>query len=170
MRVSSDGKKKWAILTTKPAAASGVPVVAELVAGIDPSCVILESAINWTRTSSDKIPEKVSCVKGKAESFGPDNYDLALTFIREWLEAGGADVTALDQGYQAVRVKDTTVWIYLRDSDKDSTDPWEAGDIIDLGGEVKSDGPLLGQGEGSQKRRVEFAAQNMIVEQPILAA
>lgn len=169
MKVSADGKKKWAMLLTKPAAASGIPTETELNAGIDFSCVVLESDINWSPAASDRVNEKVSCQVGNSEQFGASNYDTALTIVREWLESGGPAIEAGDEAYQAVRVKDSVVWIYLRESDKLSTEPWEAGDIIDLGGEVKSDNPARVNNDGNIKRRVPFAAQNMIVEKAVLA-
>jgi hypothetical protein len=170
MKRSADGKKKWALLTEKPAAASGIPDVDELNAGIDFSCVVLESDINWSNAASDRFNEKVSCQKGNSEALGASNYDTALTFVREWLEAGGPDTVAGDKAYAAVSVKGTTVWIYLRESDKDSTEPWEAGDIIDLGGEVVSDAPMRVNNDGNIKRRIEFLPQKMIVEEAVLAA
>ncbi|MNI96850.1 hypothetical protein D3C73_1553850 [compost metagenome] len=89
--------------------------------------------------------------------------------MREYLEAGGPDTVAGDKAYEAVRVRGTTVWIYLRESDKDSTEPWEAGDIIDLGGEVVSDAPMRVNNDGNIKRRIEFLPQKMIVEEAVLA-
>lgn len=169
MKTSADGKKKWALLVQKPA--GRIPTVAELEAGEDISCVILESDISWSPSASDRFNEKVSCQKGNAQANGASNYDLALTFVREWLTTGlGADTTGLDVGYQAVKVKDTTVWIYLRETDKDSTEPWAEGDEIFLGGEVKTDTPSRPNNEGNIKRRVEFLAQDMVSEVLVAAA
>ena len=170
MKVSADGKKKWALLTEKPAAASGIPDVDELNAGTDFSCVVLESDINWSPSASDRFNEKVSCQKGNSEALGASNFDTALTLVREYLEAGGPDSVALDKAYEALRVKGTQAWIYLRESDKDSTEPWEAGDIIDLGGEVITDNPMRVNNDGNIKRRIEFLPQRMIVEQAVLAS
>ena len=57
----------------------------------------------------------------------------------------------------------------MRESDKFSTEPWEAGDIIELGGKVRSDNPARVNNEGDIKRRISFAAQDMIVEKAVLA-
>ncbi|MDR4533211.1 hypothetical protein [Glutamicibacter sp. PS] len=169
MKTSADGKKKWALLLTKPA--GPIPTAAELNGGMDFSCNVLESDIAWSATASDRFNEKVSCQKGNAQALGASNYDLALTLVREWLASGtGADVSGADAAYQAVKVKDTTVWIYMRETDKDSTEPWADGDEIFLGGEVKTDTPTRPNNEGNIKRRVEFLAQNMISEVPVAAA
>lgn len=163
MKTSADGKKKWTMLLTKPA--GPVPTVEELNAGDDFSCVVLESDIAWSPTASDRFNEKVSCQKGNSQALGASNHETALTFIREWLTTGlGADITGLDKAYQAVRVKGTTVWIYLRETDKDSPEPWATGDEIFLGGEVVSDSPTRPGNDGNIKRRVEFLPQNMISE------
>ncbi|WP_285240062.1 hypothetical protein [Pseudarthrobacter sp. MEB009] len=167
MKVSADGKKKWALLTEKPAAASGIPTATELNAGIDFSCVVLESDIAWSPTASDTVNEKVSCQVGNSAAFGASNFDTALTFVREFLEAGGPDKVAGDKAYEAVRVKGSEAWIYMRESDKFSTEDWEAGDIIDLGGKVRSDNPMRVNNEGDIKRRIPFAAQDMLVEVPV---
>ena len=169
MKVAADGKKKFTLLTQAPAAASGVPTVTELNAGDDISCAVLDSDANWSPTASDRFNEKPACTKGNSQALGASNYDTALTFLREWLEAGGADVTGGDKGFQAVRVKGTTSWIYLRESDKDSTEPWASGDIIDLGGEVVSDEPMRVNNDGNLKKRIEFLPQKMIVGEPVLA-
>jgi len=167
MKVAADGKKKFTLLTAAPAAATRIPTVTELNAGIDISCAVLDSDANWTSTASDRFNEKPACTKGNSQALGASNYDTALTFLREYLEAGGADTVGDDKGYAAVRVKGTTSWIYLRESDKDSTEDWAAGDIIDLGGEVVSDAPMRVNNDGNIKRRIEFLPQNMIVEEPV---
>lgn len=169
MKTSADGKKKWTLLLEKPA--GPIPTATELEAGLDFSCVVLESDITWSPAASDRFNEKVSCQKGNSQALGASNYENALTFVREWLTTGaGADLTGEDAAYQAVRVKDTTVWIYLRETDKDSPEPWEAGDEIFLGGELKTDSPTRPGNDGNIKRRVEFLAQNMVSEVLVPAA
>jgi hypothetical protein len=167
VKVAADGKKKFTLLTAAPAAASRIPTVTELNAGIDISCAVLDSDANWTPTASDRFNEKPACTKGNSQALGASNFDTALTFLREYLEEGGADTVGDDKGYQAVRVKGTTVWIYLRESDKDSTEPWAALDVIDLGGEVVSDEPMRVNNDGNLKKRIEFLPQNMIVGVPV---
>ena len=93
----------------------------------------------------------------------------ALTFLREYLVAGGIDAAGLDAGYQAVKVRGTTVWIYLRETDKLSTEAWAVGDEIHLGGEVVSDAPMRVNNDGNIKRRIEFLPQNMISETLVAA-
>ena len=167
MKVAADGKKKFTLLLTKPAATK--PTAAELNAGKDISCAVLDSDANWTNSASDRFNEKPACTSGNSMALGASNYDTALTFLREFLEGGGTDTAGLDAGFQAVKTKGTTVWIYLRETDKLSTALWAIGDEIHLGGEVVSDAPMRVNNDGNLKRRIEFLPQNMISETLVTA-
>jgi hypothetical protein len=167
MKVAADGKKKFTLLLTKPAASK--PTAAELNAGKDISQAVLDSDANWTNSASDRFNEKPAAAVGNSQALGAANYDTALTFLREYLVGGGPDSAALDSGYQAVKTKGTTVWIYLRETDKLSTAPWAIGDEIHLGGEVVSDAPMRVNNDGNVKRRIEFLPQNMISETTVTA-
>ncbi len=167
MRVAADGKKKFTLLLTAPAAAK--PTAAELNAGKDISCAVLDSDANWTNTASDRFNEKPACTTGNSQALGAANYDTALTFLREYLVGGGPDSAALDSGYQAVKTKGTTVWIYLRETDKLSTAAWAINDEIHLGGEVISDAPMRVNNDGNLKRRIEFLPQKMINDTNVIA-
>lgn len=160
MKVAADGKKKFTLLTAAPA--GRIPTAAELNAGLDISCAVLDSDASWTNTASDTFNEKAACQKGNALALGASNYDLGLTFLREFLDAGGPDVSGEDAGYQAIKTKGSTVWIYLRETDKDSLEDWDAGDEIYLGGEVQSDAPARVDNTGNLKRRVIFMPQDLI--------
>lgn len=162
MKRAADGKKKFTLLLTAPAGA--IPTAVELNAGQDISCAVLDSDANWTNTASDRFNEKPACTSGNSQALGASNYDTALTFLREYLDAGGPDAVGDDLGYQSIKTKGTTVWIYLRETDKLSAAGWAAGDEIHLGGEVVSDAPMRVNNDGNIKRRVEFLPQNMITE------
>lgn len=162
MKVAADGRKKFTMLLTKPAALK--PTVAELNAGIDFSCMVLDSDANWTNAASDRFNEKTACQVGNSQALGAANYDTALTFVREYLSNGGVDVAGLDKAYQASKTRGATLWIYLRETDKPSTAAWAVGDEIHLGGEVVSDAPMRVNNDGNVKRRIEFLPQNMISE------
>lgn len=158
-RVLADGKTKFTILTTKPAD-PGAPTATELNAGIDLSCNVLTSDFNWSATDSDKIAEKALCDVGNSNAIGASNYTTGFTLWRYFLTAGGAD-TAADAGFTAVKEKGTTLWAYARETDKDSTEDWAAGDDIYLGGEVINDTPQRLDGTGFIKRRIPLEAQRM---------
>ena len=167
MKRAADGKKKFTLLLQEPA--GPIPTAAELNAGQDISCAVLDSDANWTNTASDRFNEKPACQAGNSQALGAANYDTALTFLREYLDAGGPDSTGDDLGYQSVKTRGTTVWISLRETDKPSRENWAAGDEIHLGGEVVSDAPMRVNNDGNIKRRIEFLPQNMISEELVPA-
>lgn len=157
MRVLADGKTKFTILTTEPANPDA-PTAAELNAGIDLSCKVVASDFNWSATDSEKVNEPALCDDANANSFGKSNYQVGFSLWREYLEAGGADPTA-DAGFEAVKVKGTTLWGYARLSDKKSTEVWATADEIYLGGEFAVDTPQQPQGGGWVKFRISGEMQ-----------
>lgn len=159
-RMLADGKTKFTVLTTAPADPAA-PTAAELNAGIDLSCDILSSDFAWSATGSDTNNEKSLCVTGNAVTYGASNYDLGLTLFRLFDKTTGAPDTTNEAGWTALKEKGTTVWGYARESGKDSTEEWEAGDEIYLGGEVVTDLPARTDGTGFIKRRVPLGAQRM---------
>lgn len=160
MKVLADGKLKWTICKDEPANPAA-PTVTELNAGIEASQQTLTSDFNWTNAASATFEEKPLAVKGQSMALGISNYDLGATFIREFTPEGGADVAGADAAYQAVKEKGTTVWAYARETEKDSTEPWESGDEIYLGGKIESDTPARVNNDGNIKRRVPFIPKDM---------
>lgn len=171
MRSLADGKTKATILLAKPADPSK-PTLAELTGAgaIDASGNILTSDFNWSNTDSATFEEKSLRQKGSAMALGTSAYTLGATVFREWLPAGGADVAGEDAAYQALKEKDSHVWIYVRETDKDSDEDWAAGDEIYLGGEVTTDAPQRANAEGSIKRRVPFLPVDMYENIAVAAA
>lgn len=168
MKTLADGKKKITLLTIAPANEES-PTATELNAGEEISCNVLDSDFNWTNTDSATFDEKPACAKGQVLALGASNYDLAATFIREYLEAGGPDIAGLDAGYQAVKTKGSVVWIYVRETEKDSDELWAAGDEIYLGGRVQSDAPARVNNDGNIKRRIKFLPQRMFEDTAVAA-
>lgn len=156
-RVLAEGKTKFTILTTKPANPAA-PTATELNAGIDLSCKVLTENFTWTPADSDKVNEKALCDEGNANAIGASNYSLGFTLWRYYLDAGGEDAAA-DAGFAAVKEKGTTLWGYIRKSDKPATDTWAAGDEIPLGAEFATDTPQDPGGAGWLKYRVPCEAQ-----------
>lgn len=158
-RVLADGKTKFTILTAAPADPAA-PTAAELNAGIDASCRVLASDFNWSAADSDKIAEKALCSTGNANAIGASNYTTGITLWRYFDEATGKPSAEEDSAFTALREKGSTVWAYARETAKDSTEPWEAGDEIYLGGEVTTDAPQRTDGSGFIKRRIPLEMQN----------
>jgi hypothetical protein len=159
-RSLADGHIKFTILTTKPTNPAA-PTVAELNAGIDASCNILDSDFLWGATDSDKVAEKALCTINNANALGASNYQAGVTPFRYYDTTTKApDVTA-DAVFQALKVKGTTVWGYARKTGKPSSAAWAATDEIYLGAEVATDSPQApSDGGGWIKFRVPMEVQN----------
>lgn len=155
----ADGHMKLTILTAEPANPDA-PTVTELAAGIDAECSILASDFTWSPGDSDKFAEAALCETSNANSLGRDNFTAGLTVFRYFDETTqNADITE-DAVYQALKVKGTTVWGYLRYNGKPATDAWEADDDIALGLRVLTDRPQMpSNGGGYIKSRIPLEPQ-----------
>lgn len=168
-RSLADGHIKLILLTTKPAN-PGAPTAAELSAGIDISCNILASDFTFGATDSDKVAEKALCTVGNANALGPSNYQAGVTFFRYFdTTTKNPDLTA-DAGFQAVKVKGTTVWLYARKTAKLSTAAIAAADELYMGAEVATDSPQTPSDQGGWiKSRVPMEVQNAWEYIPVAA-
>jgi hypothetical protein len=159
-KVLADGKTKFTIVTTAPADPAA-PTATELNAGIDLSCDILTSDFTWTATASETVDEKALCATGNSVSYGASNHDTGITLWRKFDKETGASEVAEEAGWVALQEKGSTVWGYARETAKDSTEDWAAGDEIYLGGEVVTDTPAKVDGTGHIKRRIPMGPQRM---------
>lgn len=140
-RSLADGHTKFIILTQEPANPAA-PTVAELEAGIDASCAILNSDFTFGAADSDKVQEKALCTENNANSLGPSNYTAGITLFRYFdaTNTGQADAVA-DAAFAACKVKGTELWCYGRRTAKKSTDAVAAEDELFLGAHVLVDEP-----------------------------
>jgi hypothetical protein len=153
----ADGHLKFTILTTKPADLDAVTITA-LNAGIEASCSVLASDFTFSPTDSDKVNEKALCTTNNANAISADNFQAGATIFRYFDETGAVDITE-DETYQAIKEKGTTVWGFLREDGKLSTDDWAAGDEY-LWMELLTDRPQRPSNAGGYvKRRVPFEPQ-----------
>lgn len=160
----ADGHIKFALLATKPADPKAV-TVAELTAGIDASCRVLAGDFNIGPSNSETVNEKELCVEGNAVAFGASNAAIEFSPFRYFDEAGAADPgdgtdDIGDAVFQAVKEKGTRLWAAVRETSKLSTDPWEAGDEVDVY-EFITDNPQRVDLSGYIKRRTIGGFQNM---------
>lgn len=165
----ADGKRKLTLCLTKPTDPEN-PTPAELNAGIDASCDVLDGDFTWGATDSEKVNEKMLCTKNNANSLGADNLQAAFTVARVWDSVTKQFHETGDATYQAVKAKGTTLWGYLRESAKDADEPWATGDEFD-GLELLTDTPQrLGEGSGYIKRRIPCEPQNGWIGGEVAAA
>lgn len=158
-RVLADEHTKFTILTAAPADPNA-PTATELNAGIDASCLVFADDFRWTATDSEKVGERRLCEGTAAQSNGISNYDVGFSAWRWFDSATGAVDPTADELFEAVKVKNTTVWGYVRRSGKEYSAPWATGDEFALGGEVLTDTPQS-DGTGFIKYRIPLAAQSM---------
>lgn len=152
-----DGHIKFTILTEEPADPTH-PTAAELNAGIDASCSILNSDFQWSATDSDKNPEKPLCQENNSNALGASNYQGAITLFRLWDDTDLGKGDSTDDVWAAVKIKGTELWCYARRTGKKATPAWVALDEIYLGGHVITDTPQVVQG-GFIKERVVLEFQ-----------
>jgi len=157
-RVLADGRTKFTILTTSPADPSA-PTASELNAGIDLSSKVLAEGFTWTPADSDKVAEAALDDTANSNSLGRDNLSLGFTLWRYYLAGGGVDTSA-DAGFTAVKEKGTTLWGYVRKSDKLATEAWATGDEIILGAEFIVDTPQDPGAGGFLKMRIPCEPQS----------
>jgi len=159
-RSLADGRTKFTILTTEPANPAA-PTAAELNAGIDLSCNILASDFTFGATDSDKVQEKALCTENNANAIGASNYQAGVTAFRYFdATTKAADVTGDDKGFQALKVKGTTIWAYARKTAKKSSEAWAATDEVYLGAEIVTDEPQAPSDQGGWlKFRVPMEVQ-----------
>lgn len=153
----ADGHIKLTLLTEAPEDPEAA-TDDELNAGEDIQCEVLASDFTFTATDSDKIQEKALCDTSNVNALGASNFQAALTFFRRYDLSTGAVVTAEEPGYQAVKAKGTTVWLFMRKSGKADDDAWAATDEY-LWMEVLSDNAQEVTGGGYIKRRIPFEPQ-----------
>ena len=155
----ADGHTKFTILLEEPVNPAA-PTAAELNAGIDASCNILASDFTWSATDSDKVAEKALCDTSNSNAIGAGNYQAGVTPWRYIDAATGAIDETEDEVFQALKVKGTTVWGYIRQNGKLASAVWATGDEIPLGMEVLTDTPQQPSDRGGfLKMRVPMEPQ-----------
>ena len=152
-----DGYIKFTVLTTEPDDPTA-PTAAELAAGIDASCAILNSDFTWTATDSDKNAEKPLCQENNSNSYGASNYNAGVTVFRLFSDTDPGQADTADTTFAAMKTKGTDLWCYARRTGKAATEAWTADDEIYLGGHVITDEPQVIQG-GFIKSRVPMEMQ-----------
>lgn len=156
----ADAMKKVSVMSTAPADMAA-PTVTELTAGIDAAPRIVKSDFALGPTGSDTVDEVPLATKGNGKAWGPSNYEGSMSVFRYFdpstgaPETGGAG-TVGDALFQAVKTKGTTLWIAVRETSKDSTDPWLASDEVQVY-EVMTDDPQNDDGTGYIKKVVKLS-------------
>lgn len=155
----ADGHTKLTLVFTEPADPEN-PLASELNAGVDYSCDVLYSDFTWSATDSDKVSDAALCDTNNSEVPSRSNYQAGFTVFRKHdATTGAVDITE-DAHFQALKVKGTRAWGYVRKNGKLASAAWAAGDEIQLGLEVLTDTPQQpGDMGGYIKNRIPLLPQ-----------
>lgn len=156
-RVLADGKTKFTILTTKPAAWPSVTAT-EANAGIELSDDVLSSDFTFGAVDSDKVAEKPLGASGNANAIGASNFQMGFTLWRKFATAGGFDA-ADEAGWAAVKEKGVELYAIARQMDKEASEPWAAADEVYLAAKFTPDNPQRTDGTGFLKYRIPCEVQ-----------
>jgi hypothetical protein len=137
--VLSTGHYRVSVLTVKPSNI-GAPTTTELNAGFYASPFIPKSTFQWGAGDPSTVED--TDLEKQFDQTVPvsDTYDLGFGLYRRYLGGGGIDATD-DAIFQACKVRGTTLYIYVRHTDKLSTAAWASTDEIYLGGQVVTGTP-----------------------------
>ena len=159
----AEGREKWILLSAPPANPEAVTLT-EAQAGIDASCALSSADSRISAAASATFSDPAICDEIAVTEFGQSNYEGTAAPFRYWTDDGasevGTDEQVRDEVYQALKERDTELYILIRDTSKRSRDPLAAGDEYELY-EVTTDNPQRPSSrEGHQKRLVPLAIRN----------
>ncbi len=158
--VLADENVKFTVLLEAPANPE-LPTAVELNAGEDLSFRTLFDDFQWGAAASEKIGERLLGEGSASQKPGAGNYNLGFTILRQFAVGGGGFDATQDAVFEAIKVKGTTFWGYVRRMDKKASTVWATGDEIACGGEVTSDTPETPDNGGSIKYRISPSATRM---------
>lgn len=160
----AEGKTKVTILTEEPEDGIFSPTPEELngESAIQADADVLTSDFEWTSADSDSLTDqKPLRQKGNTVVYGASNYTTAMTVFRRFDDDSGQDDFENESLWQAVKNKNSDLYVYVRETGKDADEEWEDGDESYLCGHVKTDSTQRIDGEGFIRRRVPMGPQNL---------
>ncbi|GAA1453474.1 hypothetical protein ACFP47_09225 [Nesterenkonia lacusekhoensis] len=164
-RVLAMGKIKFAVLTTAPANPEA-PTATELNEGIDASCLIRTADFNFSAQASTTQDVTLLCQKNQANAPTQKQHQSEFTYDLYFDEDGrsvppAGEISAEDQHalHAALREYNEEIYVYARETSKDSAELWEAGDEIYMGGSFLTDVPQRQNGDDFIKRHAVLLPQ-----------
>lgn len=167
-RALAAGKKKIAIMASKPTAANDAAMealAASVFTGsgvIDAACRIAQDGYKLGAKEDKTVTDSAVCEAVESEVPTFSQYEGSVTVFRYFDETGKAETGVAgeigDAVFQAMKKRGTTLWIAQRETSKKSTDAWGAGDEYDLY-EVITGTPQQVDGDGYIKRTITLYVQ-----------
>lgn len=160
----AEGREKWILLSAPPANPEAV-TLAEATAGIDASCRISAADSRISAAASATFSDPAICDEIAVTEFGQSNFEGNIAPFRYFdaqgqPETGTADAEIGDEVYQALKERDTELYILLRETSKRSREALAAGDEYELYQVVTDNPQRPSSREGYQKRIVPLAIRN----------
>lgn len=161
----AEGREKWILLSVRPANPEAVPLT-EAEAGIDASCALSSADSRISAAASATFSDPAICDEIAVTEFGQSNFEGNIAPFRFFDEEGvsetgaGSDAEIRDEVYQAVKEKDTEMYVLIRDTSKRSREDLAAGDEYELYQVVTDNPQRPSSREGYQKRIVPLAIRN----------
>lgn len=160
----AEGREKWILLSAPPANPEAV-TLAEATAGIDASCAISSADSRISAAASATFSDPAICDEIAVTEFGQSNFEGNVAPFRYFDELGASetgtgDAEVRDEVYQALKEKDTEMYVLIRDTSKRSREDLAAGDEYELYQVVTDTPQRPSSREGYQKRIVPLAIRN----------
>lgn len=159
----AEGREKWILLSAPPANPEAVTLT-EAQAGIDASCALSSADSRISAAASATFSDPAICDEIAVTEFGQSNYEGTAAPFRYFDEQGvsevGSEGAVRDEVYQALKDKDTELYILIRDTSKGSRVALDAGDEYELYQVVTDNPQRPSSREGYQKRLVPLAIRD----------
>lgn len=165
----ANGRDKVALSATPPADPDTV-TLAEVTAALDASCRLAKNPFTLGPTTSETVNDPELCVDVNATVYGASNFEGQLAPFRYYDADTGLVDTIGDAVYQMLKTKGAELWIYHRFSAKKSTDPWAAGDEINVYRTLLDNPKQPTDRDGYIKRIVDLAIQDGYLDQIVPTA
>lgn len=165
----ADGHTKLAILATAPANPSTGITLAELTAALDASCRIAKNGYALGPTASETFADPALCEEVNSNTWGASNFESTIPVFRYFDDTDGVVDVDGDEVYQALKEKGTEVWLVERESLKKSTDPWAAGDVVNVYRALLDHPRKASDRTGYIKNQIAPAIQEGHLDVPVVA-
>lgn len=158
----AEGREKWILLSVPPADPEAVTLT-EVEDGIDASCALSSADSRISAAASATFSDPAICDEIAVTEFGQSNYEGTIAPFRFFDKEGKSETEeddVRDEVYQALKDKDTELYVLIRDTSKFSKDAIVPGDEYELYQVVTDNPQRPSSREGYQKRLVPLAIRN----------
>lgn len=158
----SQGRTKVTFLVDEPAGGWTNPTASELNSGHDASCSLRLSNFNFSAQASQTQDTTKLCNRANAISPTQRQHVGEAVVERGYDSDGEPDSQGDDETAQMIIDNiHSNIGVYVRENGKWSTDDWESGDEVRIGGEWTVDVPERGDLDDNIKFTARFLPQDV---------